>query len=104
MYAAVLDALSWPASRLTVKQHQCMGYDVPYTWMSPGNHRIWEERDPFTQRLVAVKYWGQIAQVERTIYMDGRPHPPAYAPHSFPGFSTGKYEGNNEIGRASCRE
>src|SRR5207248_4214540 len=22
------------------------------------------------------------------------PHPPAYAPHTFPGFSTGKYEGN----------
>src|SRR5437870_7387458 len=92
--AARLYALSWPASRLTVKQHQCMGYAVPYTWMSPGNHRLWVERDPFTQRLVAIKYWGQIAQVERTIYMDGRPHPPAYAPHTFPGFSTGKYEGN----------
>ena len=92
--AARLYAFSWPASRLTVKQHQCMGYAVPYTWMSPGNHRIWEERDPITQRLVAIRYWGQIAQVDRTIYMDGRPHPPAYAPHTFPGFSTGKYEGN----------
>ena len=92
--AARLYALSWPASRLTVKQHQCMGYVAPYTWMSPGNHRIWEERDPFTQRLVAIHYWGQISQVDRTIYMDGRPHPPAYAPHTFAGFSTGTYEGN----------
>src|SRR3989475_2873198 len=92
--AARLYALSWPASRLTVKQHQCMGYVAPYTWMSPGNHRIWEERDPFTQRLVAIHYWGQISQVDRTIYMDGRPHPPAYAPHTFSGFSTAKYEGN----------
>ncbi len=92
--AARLYALSWPASRLTVKQHQCMGYVPPYTLVSPGNHRIWEERDPFTQRLVAIHYWGQIAQVDRTIYMDGRPHPPAYAPHTFSGFSTGKYEGN----------
>src|SRR5438093_1287361 len=25
---------------------------------------------------------------------DGRPHPPAYAPHTFAGFSTGTYEGN----------
>ena len=24
--------------------------------------------------------------------MDGRPHPPAYAPYTFPGFSTGKFE------------
>lgn len=92
--AARLYALSWPASRQTVKQHQCMGYVPPYTWMSPGNHRIWEERDPFTQRLVAIHYWGQIAQVDRTIYMDGRPQPPAYAPHTFAGFSTGKFEGN----------
>ena len=92
--AARLYALSWPASRQTVKQQQCMGYVPPYTWMSPGNHRLWEERDPFTQRLVAIHYWGQIAQVDRTIYMDGRPHPPAYAPHTFPGFSTGKFEGN----------
>jgi cyclase len=92
--AARLYALSWPASRQTVKQQQCMGYVPPYTWMSPGNHRIWEERDPFTQRLVAIHYWGQIAQVDRTIYMDERSHPPAYAPHTFPGFSTGKFEGN----------
>src|SRR5262245_8530172 len=92
--AARLYALSWPASRQTVKQQQCMGYVPPYTWMSPGNHRIWEERDPFTQRLLAIHYWGQIAQVDRTIYMDGRPHPPAYAPHTFAGFSTGKFEGN----------
>ena len=92
--AARLYALSWPASRQTVKQQQCMGYIPPYTWMSPGNHRIWEERDPATQRLVAIHYWGQIAQVDRTIYMDGRPHPPAYAPHTFPGFSTGKFEEN----------
>ena len=26
--------------------------------------------------------------------MDGRPHPPAWAPHSFAGFSTGKFVGN----------
>jgi len=92
--AARLYALSWPASRQTVKQQQCMGYVPPYTWVSPGNHRIWEERDPYTQRLLAIHYWGQIAQVDRTIYMDGRPHPPAYAPHTFAGFSTGKFEGN----------
>ena len=92
--AARLYALSWPASRQTVKQQQCMGYVPPYFWYAPGNYRIWEERDPFTQRLVAYKFYGQIAQGERTVYMDGRPHPPAYAPHTFVGFSTGKYDGD----------
>jgi hypothetical protein len=28
------------------------------------------------------------------IWMDGRPHPPAWAPHSFAGFSTGRFVGN----------
>src|SRR2546426_8704852 len=31
-HAARLYALSWSASSLTVKQHQCMGYAPPYTW------------------------------------------------------------------------
>ncbi len=92
--AARLYALSWPASRQTVKQHQCMGYVTPYFWYAPANYRIWEERDPFTQRLVAWRFYGQIAQGDRTVYMDGRPHPPAYAPHTFAGFSTGEYQGN----------
>ena len=28
------------------------------------------------------------------MFMDGRPHPPAYAPHSWTGFSTGEWIGN----------
>jgi len=28
------------------------------------------------------------------IWMDGRPHPPAYAPHTWMGFSTGRFVGN----------
>src|SRR5438105_5546874 len=90
--AARLYALAWPASRQTVKQQQCMGYVPPYFWYAPGNYRIWEEIDPFTQRLVAYKFYGQIAQGERTVYMDGRPRQPAYAPHTLTGFSTGKYD------------
>src|SRR5208282_318380 len=27
------------------------------------------------------------------IFLDGRPHPPAWAPHTFTGFSTGHYDG-----------
>ncbi len=68
--AARLYALAWPASRQTVKQHQCMGYVTPYFWYAPGNYRVWEERDPFTQRLTAWRFYGQIAQGDRTVYMD----------------------------------
>lgn len=92
--ASRIYALSWRASRQTVKQQQCMGYVPPYFWYAPGNYRIWEERDPDTQRLVAVRFYGQIAEGDRWVYMDGRPDPPAYAPHTFVGFSTGKYDGH----------
>ncbi len=32
--------------------------------------------------------------MERPVFMDGRPHPPEYAPHTWSGFSTGKWQGN----------
>src|SRR5258708_2665805 len=31
---------------------------------------------------------------ERDVYVDGRPHPPEEAPHTWSGFSTGKWEGD----------
>jgi cyclase len=92
--AGRLYALAWNPSRIQGRQHQCMGYVPPYTYNQPGNLRFWEERDPYTQRLTAIKHYWQIAEGTRTIWMDDRPHPPAYAQHTWAGFSTGKYEGN----------
>jgi glyoxylase-like metal-dependent hydrolase (beta-lactamase superfamily II) len=92
--AGRLYALAWSAARVQGRQHQCMGYAPPYTYNQPGNLRFWEERDPHTQQLVAIKMYWQISEGSRTIWMDGRPHPPAYARHSWSGFSTGKYQGN----------
>jgi cyclase len=92
--AGRLYALAWSAGRIQGRQHQCMGYSVPYAYNAPGNYRFWEERDPETQRLIAVKHYWQISEGLRTIWMDGRPHPPAYAQHTWSGFSTGVYQGN----------
>ena len=92
--AGRLYALAWHPSRIQGRQHQCMGYIPPYTYNQPGNLRFWEERDPHTQQLVAIKHYWQIAEGTRTIWMDNRPHPPAYAQHTWAGFSTGKFEGN----------
>ena len=92
--AARMYALAWDASRITVRQQQCAGYVPPYMFVAPGNYRIFEDRDPFTQQLNSISIYGQIAEGHHQIFMDGRPHPPAYAVHTFPGFSTGKYEGN----------
>jgi len=92
--AGRLYALAWNPSRIQGRQHQCMGYVPPYTYNQPGNLRFWEERDPYTQRLVALKQYWQISEGTRTIWMDDRPHPPAYAQHTWSGFATGRYEGN----------
>src|SRR5262245_54155822 len=92
--AARLFALSYNASRVTLRHHQCDGYVAPYSVRSIGNARAWEERDPHTQRLIAVHWYNQTFEGHRTIWMDGRPRPPAYAPHSWMGFSTGRFVGN----------
>jgi hypothetical protein len=54
----------------------------PYAYNAPGNYRFGEERDPFTQALIALKHYWQISEGTRIIWMDSRPHPPAYAQHT----------------------
>lgn len=92
--AGRLWALSYDPSRVTLKHHQCDAYVTPYQMRATGNFRIWEERNGDTQRLVAIHIWGQTTEGHRTIWMDGRSHPPAWAPHTFRGFSTGRFVGN----------
>jgi cyclase len=99
--AGRLWALSYDPSRVTLRHHQCEGYVAPYQMRSTGNFRIWEERDPRTQRLVAINVYGQTTEGLRTIWMDGRPHPPAWAPHTARGFSTGRFAGNALVVRTT---
>src|SRR2546430_1886919 len=87
-------ALSWDSSRLTIPEHQCRVHVVSYIYRGPLNLRIWEEKDPQSQRLIAIKQYISTYEQWRTIWMDGRPHPPENAPHTFMGFSTGKWEGS----------
>ena len=67
---------------------------APYIYHGPMQFRIWEEKDPRTQQLVAIKHYINTYEQQRTIWMDGRPHPPEWAPHTWQGFSTGKWEGD----------
>jgi len=87
-------ALAWSPSRLTVPEHQCEVHIVSYIYGGPLNVRIWEEREPQTQRVIAIRNYISTYEQDRTIWMDGRPHPPEGAAHTWMGFSTGKWEGN----------
>jgi hypothetical protein len=87
-------ALSWDPSRLTLPEHQCQVHVAPYIYRGPLQLRIWEERDPASQKLIAIKNYISTYEQTRTIWMDGRTHPPEYAAHTWEGFSTGKWEGD----------
>ncbi len=91
---ARLAADSWDASRLTLREHQCKVHISPYILHGPIQVRMWEEKDPRTQQLVAIQMYLNTYEQDRTIWMDGRAHPPEYAPHTFQGFSTGKWDGD----------
>jgi hypothetical protein len=85
---------SWDASRLTLPEHQCRAHVSPYIYRGPIRVRISEERDPATQDVVAIKHFLSTYAQERTIWLDGRPHPPDVAPHTWMGFSTGEWQGS----------
>jgi len=85
---------TWSASRLTLPEHQCKVHIAPYIYRGPMRFRVWEEKDPRTQQVIAFKHYINTYEQERTIWMDGRPHPPAWAPHTWQGFSTGEWQGD----------
>src|SRR5215472_288824 len=87
-------ALSWDPDRLTLPEHQCQVHTVGYIYRGPLRVKIWEDRDPQTQDVVALRQYISTYEQNRTVYLDGRPHPPDYAAHTWMGFSTGKWEDN----------
>jgi len=86
--------LAYRSGRLSLPEHQCQVHVIEYIHRGPNQMRIWEERDPVTYQLIAIRETISTYEQERTIWMDGRPHPPKDAPHTWMGFSTGVWEGN----------
>jgi hypothetical protein len=96
--AARKRAESYDPDRISVVQeYQCRPHSADYSLRGLGNLRIWREFDQPTQRIVAYRTHIFAWDNERTIYMDGRPHPSANAPHTWQGFSTGKWQGNKLV-------
>src|SRR5262247_2325876 len=87
-------AESFDVTRVNLLEHQCQPYNLPHIYRGPLQFRIWEEKDPGTQAIIAYRQYLGTYQQWRTIWMDGRAHPPEYAPHTFMGFSTGEWHGD----------
>jgi cyclase len=76
-----------------IPEFQCRPHAFPHQWRGLGGARILKEQDPLT-RDVKVYHIQFMRSLDRPVYMDGRPHPPAWAPHTWTGFSTGEWIGN----------
>jgi hypothetical protein len=90
--AGKLYGATWEPGWFAIPEEQCRPHTGIYGLRGPTGLQIAKVTDPLTYRT--VRYDLLLGLSERTIWMDGRPHPPEHAPHSFAGFSTGRWEGN----------
>ena len=79
-------------SRSGAPEYQCRPHSAPHQWRGLGRPRILKEQDPLTRGQGLSHPVHALARPP--VFMDGRPHPPAFAPHSWTGFSTGEWIGN----------
>jgi len=88
-------AQSWSPEDFDVAEWVCRPHSFDYSLEGP---RSWLRFVPLvdepTQKLLG--YHGHIEMMgqESMIWMDGRPHPPVNAPHTWSGFSTGEWDGD----------
>jgi hypothetical protein len=87
-------AEAWDASILTLEEHTCKPHPSTYGFRGVGNLRVTFNYDPTTFQVVKIDTHIQWMEQRREIWMDGRPHPPEFDPHTWQGFSTGRWEGN----------
>lgn len=96
--AARFRAESYSPDQVDLPENECrpipadMGYRV-----LASNFELWSDVDYETRQIIAYHTHLTWGANEETIWMDGRPHPSEYAPHTFQGFSTGKWEGNTLV-------
>jgi hypothetical protein len=91
--AGRLRADTWDASVLSQRERQAQPHNTQY-YQFRSAARIEKILDPITKQLIAYNLCCEFGGVDRTIWLDGRPHPPEYAERTWQGFSTGQWSGN----------
>ena len=85
----------WSPSEFDMAEWVCRPHAWDYSLEGPLSQiRFWPEHDRTTQRLVAYHGHINMEGQEATVWMDGRPHPSRYAPHTWSGFTTGEWQGD----------
>src|SRR5688572_589622 len=92
--AARQKANAWVPTMHSLLEWQGRPHPVTYAMRAPGpNFRLSTIIDQKTQAIVAYTIVNLFGRADRTIWMDGRPHPSKYAEHQWQGFSTGVWQG-----------
>jgi len=100
--AGRLRAQSWVPENFEVPEFVCRPHAWDYSLEAGASRLRWvpEVFDP-TQEVIAYHGRFSMREQETTIWMDGRPHPPDYARHSWSGFTTGVWEGTTLVQTAT---
>jgi hypothetical protein len=88
--AALAHAETWKAEDEMTLQRVCQPQSIVYSVQGPFPFAIEQTRDVIVFRY---EYYDQV----RVIFMDGRDHPPASAPHTKMGHSVGHWEGDELV-------
>jgi hypothetical protein len=86
---------SWSPEDFDVAEWVCRPHSFDYGLEGGlSRMRVWSDVERATQRMISLNAHANQEEQETTIYMDGRPHPPQNAPHTWSGFSTGEWDGD----------
>jgi hypothetical protein len=92
--AARLRGDSYDSNRISVvTEYQCRQHGGDYSMRGLAELRVTQTLGP-DGRIAALQTRMGFHNQERTIWLDGRPHPSEHAAHTWGGFSTGVWEGN----------
>ena len=94
--AGIRKAESYSGSWLSVPEHQCTPHPAAYQLWGPNTLVVNSQFDPVRRVTEAIRLEGTFG-IDRIVWMDGRPHPPPEALHTFQGFSTGRWEGDSLV-------
>lgn len=79
---------SWESSKWEQLEHECEPHPADYAPRGPGSMRVWADMDPHSMTVTSWHTEIMWMQPHRDLYMDARTHPPAFAPHTWQGYST----------------
>jgi hypothetical protein len=90
--AARQHAESWMPTMHSLLEWQGRPHPVTYSMRAPRpDFRMGPIVDLRTEKLIGYTITGLFGRADRTIWLDGRPHPSKYAEHKWQGFSTGEW-------------